>query len=75
MTPDDALIRLRHGDSINCVTPEGVSFQIQVKLDKYLGFAWYRVRPARRGCLNRYSRLSDRQMLVWLENMTVSDSG
>jgi hypothetical protein len=74
MNADNALIRLRRGDSINCVTPEGVQFQIQVKLDKYIGLPWYRTRPAYEHCgLTHYSRLSDRHMLEWLGNVTVCE--
>ena len=62
-----ALASLKRGQTLNCTTPDGVSFQIQPKLS--YGLAWYRVRPARRGCLNRYSRLSDIEMLRWLSSL------
>jgi hypothetical protein len=71
MTPADALIRLKRGESLDCVTPKGIPFQIQVKLAA--GLAWYRTRPARKGCLNRYSRLSDSDVLDWLGRVTIQD--
>lgn len=61
MTTTDALQQLKHGNSIDCATPDGKRFQIQSKLS--YGMAWYRVRPAIHGCLNRYSRLSDAAVL------------
>lgn len=60
MSTDDAFRQLQQGNAVSCVTPDGVRFQIQSKLDS--GIAWYRAFPARKGRLNRYSRLSDRQL-------------
>lgn len=64
----EALGILRHGGTLACVTPEGRHFQIQSKLS--FGIPWYRVRPARRGCLNQYSRLDDSEMLQWLSQQS-----
>lgn len=69
MSTDDAFQQLQHGNSVNCVT-DGRLFQIQSKIDS--GIAWYRAFPARRGCLNRFSRLSDSELRQWLESVTVS---
>lgn len=69
MSTDDALRQLKSGDSVNCITPDGKQFQIQSKVD--YGIAWYRSYPARRGCLNNYSRLSDDQLRQWLESVEV----
>lgn len=46
MNTDEALQRLKSGDSVDCVTPDGKQFQIQSKVD--YGVAWYRARPVRR---------------------------
>lgn len=64
-----ALQQLKRGIAVNCVTPSGNQFQIQSKLS--YGIAFYRVFPARKGCLNRFSRLSDTQMLEWLNSVEV----
>lgn len=71
MTPDNALQQLKRGNSFNCVTPSGSHFQIQSKLS--YGIAWYRAFPARKGCLNRYSRLSDSELLQWLGSVKVAN--
>lgn len=72
MNATDALQQLKRGDSVDCVTPDGTTFQIRAKLRD--GLAWYRAFPARKGCLNRYSRLSDDEMLQWLESVTITPS-
>lgn len=69
MTYNDALQQLKRGNSINCITPEGTRFQIQSKL--FYRIAWYRAFPARKGCLNRFSRLSDSEILQWLGSVEV----
>lgn len=68
MTAIEALNHLKRGNSLACVTPSGTHFEIRSKLSYSL--AWYRVFPARAGCLNRYSRLSDEEMLQWLGGIT-----
>lgn len=69
MSTNEALQQLKRGHSLNCVTPSGVSFRIESKLS--YGIAWYRTRPITKGCLNRFSRLSDDDMLQWLGSVTV----
>lgn len=69
MSADDALEQLQRGNSVSCMTPNGTKFRIESKLS--YGIAWYRSRPVRRGCLNRFSRLTDSQMLEWLNNVTI----
>lgn len=71
MTTTEALDHLKRGNSLDCINPHNnASFQIQSKLS--YGLAWYRVFPARIGCLNRYSRLSDEEMLRWLGSVTIT---
>lgn len=60
----DYVNHLKRGNSLTCVTPDRVRFQIQSKLSH--GIAWYRAYPARKGCLNKFSRLTDDQLLQWL---------
>jgi hypothetical protein len=67
MSTTEALARLKHGHTVNCMTPDGLRFQIQSKLA--YGLTWYRVRPARHGCINKYSRLHEDQLLRWLESV------
>lgn len=69
MTPQEALEQLKRGNSVDCVTPAGVSFRIASKLS--YGLAWYRTYPTRKGCLNRFSRLSDGDMLQWLGSVVI----
>lgn len=69
MTPQEALEQLKCGNSLACVTPAGVSFRIASKLS--YGLAWYRTYPTRKGCLNRFSRLSDDDMLQWLGSVVI----
>lgn len=71
MTPNEGLQQLKQGQSITCINPaSGIRFEIQSKLSH--GLAWYRVFPARIGCLNRYSRLSDDDMLRWLGSLALT---
>jgi hypothetical protein len=67
MSATDALNELKRGNAVDYVTPDGKPFQIQSKLSH--GLSWYRVRPTTRGCLNNYSRLTDSDMLQWLESV------
>lgn len=62
----DYLNHLKHGNSLSCVTPDSRTFQIQSKLSH--GIAWYRAYPAAKGCLNKYSRLSDEELAQWLSS-------
>lgn len=71
MTPHEALTRLKHGIPITCYTPDGTWFRIESKLS--FNIAWYRTRPVRKGCLNRFSRLSDSDMLQWLTSVNVTE--
>jgi hypothetical protein len=70
MTTQDALLQLKRGNSIDCITPRGTNFQIRSKLSH--GIAFYRAFPARKGTLNRFSRLSDDELLQWLESVTIT---
>lgn len=69
MSADDALEQLQRGHSVPCVTPDGVGFWIE-SIFSY-GMPWYRARPARRRCLNKFSRLDNDQMLQWLNSVTI----
>lgn len=69
MSATDALQRLQRGASVNCITPDGLRFQVQSKVDS--GIAWYRAYLARRGCLNHYSRLSNGELMQWLESVII----
>lgn len=69
MSVNEAFQQLQHGGTVNCVTPSGVRFQIRSKVS--YGIPWYRSFPARRGCLNRYSRLSDSELRQWLESVRI----
>jgi len=72
MTPTEALNRLCYGGSISCVTPEGKRFEIESKLS--YGIPWYRTIPATAICgLQRYSRLSNQEMIDWLSRLTIED--
>lgn len=71
MDANQALNNLKRGQSVTRMTPSGVEFRIESKLSH--GLAWYRAFPARKGCLNRFSRLSDTDMLQWLGNVTVKE--
>lgn len=72
MTANEALNQLKYGGSVACITPEGRRFQIQSKLS--YGIPWYRVRPARRGCLNNYSRLDRQTMINWLNSVSIEEN-
>lgn len=74
MAPDEALKRLRYCRPVSCRVPDdgrggqlGLEFTIESK-DAH-GLIWYRTRPRRPGGLNNYCRLSDYQMLNWLESL------
>ena len=69
MSSETALQRLKSGHAVECVAPNGTAFRIESKLSH--GLAWYRAQPARQGCLNQFSRLSDIVLRDWLENVTI----